>query len=208
MIVGHCCHFVPWLWLSVDYVEISIVELLWCQLASPFNGSIQCYGLDWDLLKSWHDFLSNIFAGWRILRIIFLTFVAFWSYMNRAGVAWLFYITFSGVSECRDFIMIFSVFPRSYRDFADFLPWFSYSPNYDCQTGQLKWACMCICANSLLFVLFLFIILKYLYFFGLVFILCGESCWFLLLLCGIFLKSLHILCACITMNWVLPLLIH
>jgi len=45
--------------------------------------------------------------------------------MNRAGVALLFYITFSGVSECRDFIMIFSVFPRSYRDlpifYRDFL---------------------------------------------------------------------------------------
>jgi len=40
--------------------------------------------------------------------------------MNRVGVIWLFYTTFIDVIEQRDFTVIFPIFQRNCRDFADF----------------------------------------------------------------------------------------
>jgi len=40
----------------------------------------------------------------------------------------------SKTSKCRDFTVIYCDFPvffqKMHRDFADFLPWFAYSPTY------------------------------------------------------------------------------
>jgi len=36
----------------------------------------------------------------------------------------------SETTICRYFTVIFPVFSKMHRDFADFLPWFSYSPSY------------------------------------------------------------------------------
>ena len=84
----------------------------------------------------------------------FFIFMAFWSFMNACRVLeWALYDSFIP-------LLIFPIFSRSYRDFADFLPWFSYSRSncivlyciyrscstssasyfHDCrQTAQLLW---------------------------------------------------------------------
>ena len=49
----------------------------------------------------------------------------------------------SKTTKCRDFTVIFPVFfVKNARDFADFLPRFSCSPNYnDCHIPQWSWYC-------------------------------------------------------------------
>jgi len=87
--------------------------------------------------------------------------MAFWSFMNACRVLeWALYDSFIPLLLVLLNAVIFPIFSRSYRDFADFLPWFSYSRSncivlyciyrscstssasyfHDCrQTAQLLW---------------------------------------------------------------------
>ena len=108
------------------------------------------WSFSWLSYKQWHHWMPLLIGETEIsllldmaFHLIFLQFdyffLTFMAFMNILGMAWLFYPTFTDVIECRDFTVIFPIFPRSYHNFADFYCDFLAALSMGMQQSLLLW---------------------------------------------------------------------